>query len=89
MSVTPLLLCKNVRSHRFVTVAAIAMLAGQSTAASSTRYVNAAATGGNNGKTWNNSYTSLQDALAEASDPGNGITQIWVAAGTYLPDGGR
>jgi len=49
-------------------------------------YVNAAATGANNGKTWANAFTRLQYALDDLSDysakPGD---EIWVAAGTYKP----
>ncbi|MCH8151442.1 MAG: hypothetical protein IH830_03600 [Planctomycetes bacterium] len=41
---------------------------------------------GDPGATWQNAYIHLQDALAFASDPLNGITQVWVAAGTYHPD---
>ncbi len=43
-------------------------------------YVNANASGTNDGTTWENAYTNLQDALSDAS--GN---VIWVAAGTYIP----
>lgn len=44
-------------------------------------YVNQAATGANNGTSWNDAFTDLQDALAVAT-PGN---EVWVAAGVYKP----
>ena len=45
-------------------------------------YVKSNATGANNGTSWANAYTDLQSALANTCP---GITQIWVAAGTYKP----
>ncbi len=44
-------------------------------------YVNSAATGKNDGSSWQDAFTDLQTAL-EYADPGD---SIWVAAGTYLP----
>jgi len=45
-------------------------------------YVDADATGTNNGSSWEDAYTYLQDAL-NAAVPGN---VIWVAKGVYKPD---
>ncbi len=51
-------------------------------------YVNASAAGLNNGTSWTNAFTDLQDALAYASTHPE-VDEIWVARGTYMPDGGR
>ncbi|EAM50335.1 hypothetical protein [Crocosphaera watsonii] len=48
-------------------------------AASRILYVRATALGDNNGTSWSNAFTDLQDALA-ASRSGD---KIWVAGGTY------
>lgn len=50
---------------------------------SQTRYfVDASASGDNNGSTWEHAFTSLQSALDVAvSDD-----EIWVAKGTYKPE---
>ena len=42
-------------------------------------YVDAAAVGANNGSTWTDAFTNLQDALI------SGAMEIWVATGTYYP----
>jgi predicted outer membrane repeat protein len=49
-------------------------------AQSTIRYVKAGAAGLTNGTSWDNAYSTLQDALADAS-----ATEIWVAKGTYYP----
>ncbi|MBM4459004.1 MAG: hypothetical protein FJ011_14795 [Chloroflexi bacterium] len=47
-------------------------------------YVKADAQGANNGSSWSNAYTSLQTALAAATSG----TEIWAAAGVYVPTTG-
>jgi hypothetical protein len=56
-------------------------------------YVKADAAGSNDGNTWANAFTDLQDALQVArdglltpGDPYDDVAEIWVAAGIYKPD---
>ena len=63
----------------FILLAISLAFINQSNAA--VRYVNASATGGNNGTTWTDAHTTLQAAIAAASSG----DEIWVAAGTYSP----
>ncbi len=48
--------------------------------------VNVNATGANNGFTWADAYVELQSALVYAAEHPGEVDEIWVAAGTYLPD---
>jgi hypothetical protein len=50
-------------------------------------YVDDDATGLNNGSSWEDAYTFLQDALADANDSDKPV-EIRVAQGTYTPDMG-
>ena len=61
----------------------IVILFSQATGKSQIVYVNAAATGSNNGTSWADAYTSLKQAIQSASSG-----QIWVAAGVYTPTTG-
>jgi hypothetical protein len=47
-------------------------------------YVDQHATGANNGSSWSDAYTDLQDALAAFDCLGTG--EVWVAQGTYFAD---
>ena len=53
-------------------------------------YVDSRATGGNDGSSWSNAFRSLKDALLVAQTwPGgrpNGVSEIWIAVGTYYAD---
>jgi hypothetical protein len=59
----------------------ILILLGALKSHSSIIYVNANATGNNNGNSWTNAYTDLQSALSTAFINDD----IWVATGTYKP----
>lgn len=50
-------------------------------------YVDSAATGSNNGSSWTNAFTGLQDALDFARNCSK-VKNIWIAKGTYFPDEG-
>ena len=72
-------------SRFFAALASLIVLvfgAGSIAKAQTIRYVDAAATGANNGTSWTDAFTDLQAALAAA---GGGGYEIWVAEGTYKP----
>jgi len=46
-------------------------------------YIDRDANGYNNGTSWDDAYTNLQEALIAAGCPG--VNAVWVAAGTYKP----
>jgi len=48
-------------------------------------YVDADATGANNGSSWADAYNYIQDALADANSSAKPV-EIWVAQGVYRPD---
>ncbi len=48
------------------------------------RFVDDDAAPGGDGLTWSSAFDDLQAALA-ASGPGSGVTELWVAEGTYKP----
>jgi len=66
---------------------AFAFVPAASAQGQSVIYVNQAASGANDGTTWADAYTSLQDAL-NATPRGSG-DEIWVAQSIYRPDQGQ
>ncbi|WP_034060956.1 T9SS type A sorting domain-containing protein [Lacinutrix jangbogonensis] len=46
-------------------------------------FVNQAATGNNDGSSWTDAYTNLQDAITQADVISD---EIWIVQGTYIPD---
>jgi hypothetical protein len=70
---------------RIVPIICLVALIGAKTAtAQRTLHVDASAAGANDGTSWTDAFTNLQDALATAAAE----DQLWVARGTYTPDRG-
>lgn len=77
-------------SHRPITalVIAISILRCLSPASAGIVYVDAGATGAENGSSWCDAYHHLQDAIFAAASSSGGVNEIRVAQGVYRPDGG-
>ena len=72
---------------RHMTIAALTVLTvGRMAVAGGVLVVDDDAAAGGDGLGWDSAYRFLQDALAFASDPANGVAEIRVAQGTYKPD---
>ncbi len=70
--------------HRVIV--AWSLLFAAAAEAQDVRFVNEVASPDGDGRSWATAYQTVQNALAEAaSDPT--ITQVWIARGTYSPDG--
>ncbi|MHC4320365.1 MAG: right-handed parallel beta-helix repeat-containing protein, partial [Planctomycetota bacterium] len=67
-------------------VGVAALLVPAMACAGSVVFVDDDAAPGGDGLSWSTAYRFLQDALALAADPGQGITELHVAGGTYRPD---
>ena len=76
----------NRKISTLVVAAVVTTTLVSSMAQAQIRYVDDGASLGGDGLTWGTAYRFLQDALAFASVPANGVTEIRVAQGTYLPD---
>ena len=51
-------------------------------------YVRASAPPGGNGLSWAGAFNDLRKAICRAGGSNGAVQEIWVAAGTYKPDGG-
>lgn len=75
------------RIHGSFLTACLCVLAVGASSSAGVLYVDAGATGANDGSSWQNAYTYLQDALAAAGTADKPL-EIRVARGIYKPDQG-
>ncbi|MCF7958618.1 MAG: hypothetical protein K9M57_09250 [Phycisphaerae bacterium] len=80
-------MCKKITILTIVAVLMTGFLSGMAVADTSYIYVDPNALGANDGSSWPNAYTNLQDALAAANSMAKPV-EIWVARGVYKPDQG-
>ncbi len=66
---------------KFLSILSLFFLVSFLQLSAKTIYVNAVASGNNDGSTWTNAYISLQSALASAVSG----DEVWVCSGTYKP----
>ncbi|WP_435101185.1 Ig-like domain-containing protein [Arhodomonas sp. AD133] len=69
-----------------ILIAAATLAIAPAAAQAETLHVNANAGGANDGSSWSDAYTALQDAFDEVNANPATDYEIWIAAGTYHPD---
>ncbi|MFH1108822.1 MAG: right-handed parallel beta-helix repeat-containing protein [Planctomycetota bacterium] len=75
--------------HRFLPLGLLFLLHGPAiTSAQRVVYVNSQAVGANDGTSWTNAFSDLQDALDDARNNDGCPCEIWITAGIYKPDRG-
>jgi hypothetical protein len=75
-------------SLRHIAVLSLVLMIGLDTVGASPIYVDATATGANDGTSWMDAYVDLQDAIAQAWNNPSSYPEIRVAQGRYTPDSG-
>ena len=73
------------RSRSLLSLLGPAVLAGPALAGADVCFVDATATAGGDGSSWQMAYQSLGDALEAAAEPASTIASIRISGGTYLP----